>query len=414
MVLETAKEILQKGYVCDNCLGRQFGQILSGLANRERGRSLRTALAMEYSQKPFPVDKANFRDINFRKKPSISDKPQPKEKEKSGACRICAGLFDRLEKWASVASGKLQSVECSTFVVSTSLSLDLIRNEEALWEEIGIEHCEPIKSEINRELGKLISAKAKKEPDEVRPDVMLTLDLERDSIAMQINPVYVYGRYQKLVRGIPQTKWEKYKVTVEDLIAEPFMKASSGSGHSMHASGREDIDARCLDWRPFVLEIESPRKRSFDLKRMEAEVNRTRKVRVQGFRYTDRKEVVTVKSMMPDKSYRAIVIAEKPVPPEALKRLTRISIIKQQTPTRVVHRRADKTRTKRMKSVSWKLLSGKRIEFTIKGEAGLYIKELISGDGGRTRPSFSEAVGIPMKVKELDVVKIHIPPLKAR
>jgi tRNA pseudouridine synthase 10 len=221
--------------------------------------------------------------------------------------------------------------------------------------------------------------------------------------------LFIYGRYQKLVRGIPQTKWEKYKETVEDIIAKPFMKASSGSGHSMHAAGREDIDARCLDWRPFVLEIESPKIREFPLKRMEAEVNRSRKVRVSFLRYSDRMEVVRVKSLMPDKTYRALALSEKPIARDLLPRLKRLSSIRQQTPTRVVHRRADKTRAKRVRSVAWKLLSKNRIEFTIKGEAGLYIKELITGDNGRTKPSFSEVLGTSLKVKELDVVKIHLP-----
>ncbi len=402
MILETAKEILQKGYVCDNCMGRQFAQILSGFTNRERGRSLRIILAMEYSMKPFPTDKANFSGLDFRKKKiPIQEKHEP--------CSICGSLFDELGKWASQAGKKLARIECRTFVVSTKLSSSLVHKEEELWEEIGIENCEPIKSEINRELGKLIAAKTGKEPDESNPDVAFILDLEKNALRLQINPVYVYGRYRKLVRGIPQTKWEMYKETVEDIIAKPFMRESGGSGHSLHASGREDIDARCLAWRPFVLEIESPKKRAFQLAKMEAEIGRTKKVAVSGMRYSDRKEVVKVKSLMPDKTYRAIASSEKPIPRELLPKLRKLSLINQQTPARVMHRRADKTRVKRMKSVSWKLMPKNRIEFTIKGSAGLYIKELINGDSGRTRPSFSSVLEIPLKVEELDVVKIHLP-----
>ena len=324
-------------------------------------------------------------------------------------CSICGSLFDELGKWASQAGKKLARIECRTFVVSTKLSSSLVHKEEELWEEIGIENCEPIKSEINRELGKLIAAKTGKEPDESNPDVAFILDLEKNALRLQINPVYVYGRYRKLVRGIPQTKWEMYKETVEDIIAKPFMRESGGSGHSLHASGREDIDARCLAWRPFVLEIESPKKRAFQLAKMEAEIGRTKKVAVSGMRYSDRKEVVKVKSLMPDKTYRAIASSEKPIPRELLPKLRKLSLINQQTPARVMHRRADKTRVKRMKSVSWKLMPKNRIEFTIKGSAGLYIKELINGDSGRTRPSFSSVLEIPLKVEELDVVKIHLP-----
>jgi len=44
----------------------------------------------------------------------------------------------------------------------------------------------------------------------------------------------------------------------------------------------------------------------------------------------------------------------------------------------------------------------------VRGEAGLYIKELISGDSGRTRPSISELLKNECTCKELDVMKIHV------
>ena len=404
MIHETAKEILQKGYICDNCLGRQFAQILSGMTNRERGHSIRTALALEYAVKPFPADKSNFRDFNFRKaKPA---------QEKHESCRICGGLFGNLGKWADEAVKKLKPLEYRTFMVSSTLSRELIRTEESLWEDIGIEYCEPMKSELNRELGKLVADRTGKEADEKSPDVTIMLDLEKNSLSVHVNPVFIYGRYQKLVRGIPQTKWEMYRETVEEIIAKPFMKESGGRNHSLHAAGREDIDVRCLDWRPFILEIESPRKRDLPLKKLEAEINRTKKVKVSGLRYSDRKEIARVKGLMPDKTYRALVSFGKHVSESDFRKLRSISNVKQQTPTRVAHRRADMTRTKRVRSISWKLLPKNRAEFTIRCQAGLYVKELITGDNGRTRPSFSGILGLPAKTEELDVVKIHLPQRK--
>jgi tRNA pseudouridine synthase 10 len=40
------------------------------------------------------------------------------------------------------------------------------------------------------------------------------------------------------------------------------------------------------------------------------------------------------------------------------------------------------------------------------GDSGLYIKELISGDGGRTRPSLAESLGVDAVVEELDVINV--------
>jgi len=408
MILETAKEILQNGYVCDSCLGRQFGQLLSGTTNRERGRSIRTALALEYSIKPFPADKSNFQGFRFRK--DSAKKPEQKEVAKAAQkeCRICGGLFDSLDKWSDEASKKLKLLEFRTFVVSSSLARELVAREENLWEDVGIEHCEPMKSELNRELGKLVAERTGKTPDEKDPDVTIMLDLEKGSLSVHANPLFIYGSYQKLARGIPQTKWERYSESVEEIIARPFMKASGGRAHSLHAAGREDIDARCLDWRPFVLEIAAPQKRVFPLKKLEKEIASTKKVKVSGLMYSDRKEVAKVKALMPDKTYRALASLARPVAEAELRKLKRISLVRQRTPARVAHRRADKTRPKRVKSVSWKIHPKNRVEFIIRGEAGLYVKELLSGDGGRTRPSFSEVLGTQVRTEELDVVKIHL------
>ena len=81
--------------------------------------------------------------------------------------------------------------------------------------------------------------------------------------------------------------------------------------------------------------------------------------------------------------------------------------ILQKTPMRVVHRRADKFRKRKVEGMSWKILGSKRLQLRIRAESGLYIKELINGDNGRTNPSVSELIENPAKKIVLDVVKIH-------
>ena len=45
---------------------------------------------------------------------------------------------------------------------------------------------------------------------------------------------------------------------------------------------------------------------------------------------------------------------------------------------------------------------------TVHCEGGLYVKELVSGDEGRTKPSLSELLGAPALVEELDVINVDI------
>ncbi|RLJ07589.1 MAG: tRNA pseudouridine(54/55) synthase Pus10 [Candidatus Aenigmatarchaeota archaeon] len=376
--LELAKEILKNWNICDSCLGRQFAQLGTGFTNKERGKAVRKILREKGFEKPL-----------------------------KGKCEICGGFFQELDKWSEKIIKETRGIEFESFVIGTVMSSELIRKEESLWEETGIEYCESFKAEANREIGKKMEKKLGKKADKQNPTLTIILDLEEKKIRLEIKPVFIYGEYQKLVRGIPQTKWDKYPITVEDIIAECALKRIPGDSHAFHGCGREDIDARCLDWRPFVFEIKNPKKRHTDLKSLENEINKSKKIKVRDLVFCDKNKVIEVKSAKPDKTYRVLAEFEKPVKNlEKLKTLKGI-IIKQRTPSRVLHRRADKLREKRVKNIKWKVITNKKCEFIIRAEAGLYIKELITGDKGRTKPSVSEILENPAKVLELDVIKIH-------
>jgi len=83
-------------------------------------------------------------------------------------------------------------------------------------------------------------------------------------------------------------------------------------------------------------------------------------------------------------------------------------LIEQRTPIRVSHRRADKVRKRSVKKITVKKIDSKILELTIECEGGLYIKELISGDEGRTQPSVSSLLGTPARCVELDVLEVNI------
>jgi tRNA pseudouridine synthase 10 len=237
------------------------------------------------------------------------------------------------------------------------------------------------------------------------------VNLAKGTTEVTINPLFIYGEYQKLVRGIPQTKWPsgKYKTSVEQIIAKPFMRATRGKAHALHGAGREDIDARCLAWRPFVLEIQNSKKRIFDKQALAKLAKRIgRQVRVRGLRISTINEVRKLKEAKYEKTYHAIVTCKQPIARAELKKLSvLVGEIRQRTPQRVLHRRADRTRKRRVISLKTKLDDKHTFELVVRGEAGLYIKELISGDLGRTQPSISGALIKDCICKQLDVIAIH-------
>ena len=395
-------EILKGNYVCDRCLGRSFGQLITGMSNEERGKILRYYVAMLIdSGEKIDVDNSNFYGINFHSTKIETKKPKE--------CFVCSGLFKEIKKKANLAIKKLKKYDYDTFLVGCRLTPELINKEQELWERVGIEWCESIKNEINRELGIEIEKLTGKKMDRKSPDIIATFDLNKDDIELSVHPIYVYGKYQKLVRDMPQTKWRRkiFKTSVQEIIEKPFLKQTKSINSSFHGSGREDINVRCLGWRPFVLEIIEPLKRGIRLNESMKEVNKSKKVKVKDLKIVDKEIVKKIKFADYDKTYKAIVEFENPV--AGLKRISELknAIITQKTPIRVLRRRVDKIRKRKIKDIKYKLLSSKRAEFTIKAQSGLYIKELISGDDGRTQPNVSDLIKNKVKKIDLDVIRIH-------
>ena len=54
------------------------------------------------------------------------------------------------------------------------------------------------------------------------------------------------------------------------------------------------------------------------------------------------------------------------------------------------------------------MINNKRIESKITCQGGLYIKELISGDEGRTKPSYTEFFKTPARCSSLDVLEVKV------
>ena len=81
--------------------------------------------------------------------------------------------------------------------------------------------------------------------------------------------------------------------------------------------------------------------------------------------------------------------------------------ILQRTPERVAHRRADKIRERKVLDIGYAGEQDGKFIVEVLGEAGLYIKELVSGDSGRTFPSLAEILKRKAHVTSLDVTQVE-------
>jgi len=379
--------------LCDACLGRLFGKLGHGYTNAERGRAVREVADLV-----------------------------------TGPCWICEGLTAEYEELAALVARKLEPWEFDSFLIGSKPDPEIVAREESLWTDLGVRSPEPLKAEINREVGKRVEARIGRSPDRGTPDIVAIVDPAFGHVDVQVNSLLLRGRYRKLVRGIPQTRWpcrrcrgkgcprcggagKMYPTSVEEIIAAEVMRETGGTGHALHGMGREDIDARMLGrGRPFVLEIKEPRRRHVRFDAIVERVNASHAVEVDRLSRVGRSEVVAIKEDRASKSYRLLVRFAAPM--ERAKVNEELSIlaagpIAQRTPSRVVHRRADTTRHRRIEEAELVRLDGDLAEIRVRVEAGTYVKELVHGDDGRTRPSLAERLGVACEVLELDVLDVH-------
>jgi len=409
-ILEDARAALDTGPLCDSCLGRPFADRSFGLTNAERGRALRTTLALD-EDKPYEPD------------------------EDCWVCEMETAEYDRLAERGAAA---IQGYEFETYQLGTRVPPLLEENDHLLWEEIGLDDDvgEALKTEFNREVGKRVGELTGAEVDFERPDIQLLLDLATDEIEVNVNSAFVYGRYRKLVRDIPQTEWPcnechetgikrgeecpgcdgtgyRYDESVEELTAPVVLEAMDGEEAVFHGAGREDVDALMLGGgRPFVIEVKQPRKRDVDVEQLEADINEfaAGKAEVEGLRRATYDMVERVKEHEASKTYRMDVEFDDPVDEDQLQAALDAlegATIEQETPQRVDHRRASLVRTREVYQTDCELVDDRHADLEIHGAGGLYVKELVSSDEGRTEPSLSGELGVDAVVTALDVLDVE-------
>lgn len=334
-----------------------------------------------------------------------------------------------MDAWLEAALDALDGVEAKTFQVGTRFpaACEAAEKEITLNPEIG----DTIRTEANRLLGPRIAAVTGMELcNDARPDVVIQVDTRFWHADAATNSVYIEGRYTKSRRDMPQTHWPcktcqglgcyqcddsgvMYAISVEEAIAEHARALFEAPGSAFHGAGREDIDAIMGGTgRPFVLELKGPKKRTADLEALTAQVNAQEDlgVTINSMRPSTKDRVQELKAGTYDKEYVAHCETEADVTAQQIEAAAQAMhgvMLEQRTPDRVSHRRADLVRNRRVHSMTVERIDDAR-HFSVRvlADSGAYIKEMVSGDEGRTTPNLAEALGTPTVVKFLDVTAI--------
>lgn len=243
--------------------------------------------------------------------------------------------------------------------------------------------------------------------------------------------VYLESRYRKLVRGLPQTvlfcprckggrrrrvgcplcegRGRLADDSVQQIIGRSLSPLFGARLGRFHGAGREDIDVLMLGrGRPFVFEVVGAAHPDIEVADLHSAVGAAAggRIEVAPFVRCTRERVRFWKTANFAKTYRARASLEAPPTVDPATLVGGDFVLAQRTPERVAHRRADLVRERRVEIQAVTVVGACELDLTLRCEHGTYVKEWVSGDGGRTVPSVARLLGSPATCTELDVLDI--------
>ena len=284
---------------CDHCLGRLGGKKRYEQTIAESGAEIRASVV--------------------RRDSHLED-----ARTEIPLCPFCENLYEEADLLADIIYDAIQPYEATRLQLGARIPKDQITAEEELRKRLGAGGSDALKSGLVTEIARNLNDRldGKKLVND-KPEILALIDVLTLTVELDIRAHYIYGRYQKLERGIPQTRWPcrackgrgcekcdgtglQYKKSVQDLIGNPLLGLFEAEEHAFHGMGREDIDVRCMgQGRPFVIEMKEPKIRTVDLEAAMNSINELAEgsINITGLRSSNRSEVVRVKDTPAEKSY---------------------------------------------------------------------------------------------------------------
>jgi tRNA pseudouridine synthase 10 len=376
--------------LCNWCLGRQFPSI-KGDSNEVKGRAIREEV---------------------------------KVKAKKGSCFICQDSMHSLKENSVKILEQLKDYEFDDFLIGAKLPKDFIEREDSLRAKFKLRGGEAIKSEITREIGKIVASKTGKRVNFHKPDMTILVNLVSGGIDLNPKPLFVYGRYLKMVRGFPQKRRKcrncrgkgcseceytgfSKEQSVEQILAQNLIERFGAKGAKFTWVGGESSESLVLgNGRPFYAEIVKPKLRHTDESEMLEEKESgiiLKKIKIideipkrspnfmvkvsahiKFDEEIDEEKLYTLKEKLQNSEVKVIPLKKKPF----MKKIYEFDV---------------------------EMINKREAKATFKCDGGLNIKRLISGfysnvgkDLLEITPNVSEVIGIKADCDAFDILNVEV------
>lgn len=218
--------------------------------------------------------------------------------------------MDRLNPLAAKIVKTAKGYEFRDFLVGALADLVVVEKEDLIRSTYKLRGGEPLKSDLTRELGKILRHLLKKPVSYHKPDLVITVGLPDEEIVLNPRPVFVSLRYRKEKRGISQKiprcqhchgkgciecdgSGASKITSIESIIQKHLLMIFAGEGVKINWIGGEDEESLVLGTgRPIYAEITSPRTRAVKTTLFEEKGVKIRRIKVLKERFPTRVEFI--------------------------------------------------------------------------------------------------------------------------
>jgi tRNA pseudouridine synthase 10 len=374
----TISKILKNYDLCEYCAGRMISKLV--------GKSPSKFLGKKYNAK-------------FAKSTNTK-------------CYICKNIFDDLDSMLSNIYEKISNCDFKTFHLGIMLKPSFLERDDHIKSKFKIKGIENIKFDIAKELSKKISRKTNSKKKINDPDLFIQANFKDESCVIQTKPVFVYGRYNKKIRKLPQKqelcnscngigchncnfKGMDDVGSIEGKISNLLLKKFNAKQVKINWIGGEDQSSLVLgNGRPFFAKILNPKKRNRLLRKL-SDLNGVNLSELQ-------KISLQPKGSIPFKSEVSITVdTEKPISLIKLKKLKTLVNSEIKSISR------DKKNThKKIYKIGYKKLGQNCFILDLFVDGGLPLKSFIQNSD--TVPNISELLKNKCQCKKFDFKNIVV------
>ncbi|MBI2006828.1 MAG: pseudouridine synthase [Nitrosopumilales archaeon] len=247
--LSVAKKILDEYSLCTACTGRLFAKKLGVLSYEQLGKKIYRLL----------------------------------KKNESNKCFVCKNFLLKTNYFVDKLLELSSEYEFSTFLVGAILKPSIVDNDDEIRSKFQLRGIDSVKTDFTNQIAKIFSKKTKSKIDYLNPEITITIDLKTDSCQVKSKPLFLFGKYTKTERGIPQKEkpcsncegkgcrtCKNHGIctfdSVEGKIAKVVFDKFGADQIKVTWIGGEDKTSLVLNkGRPFFVKVINPKKRNIKL-----------------------------------------------------------------------------------------------------------------------------------------------------